>query len=137
MSPDGQTRSNEDAIRRCIESVARAIRARDADALMVNYASDVVVYDVFPPLEVHGADAYRQNFERWFARVRGDIGYEVRGLHITVAGGHAFCRCLGHVTATTQNGDILDYWVRVTSELEDREGAWRITHEHVSLPAKR
>ena len=34
---------------------------------MTFYANDVVVFDVRPPLDTRGADAYRQNFERWFA----------------------------------------------------------------------
>ena len=50
--------------REVIEGLAQAIREKNPDALLANYASDVVVFDVFPPLDVKGADAYRGNFER-------------------------------------------------------------------------
>ena len=132
-----QIEPGDSAVRERIEAVARAIREKNVDALMTNYAHDVVVYDVYPPLDVRGADEYRRNFERWFSKVRGNIDYEMRGLHVTTAGRHAFCHCLTHVTATTQAGSLMDYWVRVTNELELRDGEWRITHEHVSMPAKR
>ena len=123
-------------VREVIEGLAQAIRDKDPDALMAYYATDVVVYDVLPPLDVKGADAYRQNFERWFSSVRGPIQYEMKDLQITQDERQAFCRCLSHVTAMKQDGVLWDYWVRVTTGLERQDGRWLITHEHISMPAR-
>ena len=132
-----QAKSREAALRGCLEGMAQAIRDRNADVLMAYYAPDVVVYDVFPPLDLHGAEAYRKNFERWFSSVQGQIGYEMRDLHITHSESHATCRYLGHVAATTNAGQASNYWVRVTTSLESKSGQWLVTHEHISMPAKR
>jgi ketosteroid isomerase-like protein len=130
-------KTREDALRERMEGLAQAIRDKNPDALMTCYAPDVVVYDVYPPLEVRGAPAYRKNFERWFSIVRGPITYDLQDVHITHSESHATWRSLSHVRATTIGGQPMDYWVRVTTILENRSGQWLITHEHISMPASR
>jgi ketosteroid isomerase-like protein len=130
-------KNRESALRERIGGLAQAIRDKNPDALMACYSPDVVVYDVYPPLEVRGAAAYRKNFERWFSSVQGPIGYDMEDLRVIQAEGHATCRCLSHVTARTTAGDPMDYWVRVTALLEDIGGQWLVTHEHISMPANR
>jgi len=124
----------EMVIRRKIEALAEAIRAKNVDVLMAHYAPENVTFDVQPPLQVNGADAYRKNFESWFSTIEGPIGYEIRDLQITAADTIAFCRSVCHVTSTRINGEKADYAVRVTSGLRKIDGEWKITHEHVSLP---
>jgi uncharacterized protein (TIGR02246 family) len=126
----------EASVREVIEGLAQAIRDKNPDALMAYYAKEVVVYDVLPPLDVKGAEAYRQNFVHWFSSVRGPIQYEMKELHVTSGESQAFCRCLSHVTAMKQDGVLWDYWVRVTTCLERQDGRWLITHEHISMPAR-
>ena len=127
--------NGEDApIRERVETLAKALRAKDVDALMAHYAPDMTVFDVQPPLQVNGRDAYRKNFEAWFGTVRGPIDYEMRDLQITANGDIAFCRCLSHVRSMRTNGEKADYWVRVTSGLRKMNGQWMVTHEHISAP---
>lgn len=121
-------------VRACVGTLAQAIRERDIDAVMAHYAPDVVVYDVGPPLDVHGAATYRGHFERWFATMLGPIGYEMADLHISLGDSHAFCFFLGHVTGARRDGGKADYWVRVTTCLQKANGQWHIGHEHVSAP---
>lgn len=113
--------------------MARALRAKDLDALMANYSPDIVTFDLMP-LQTLGADAYRKNFEAWFASVQGPIDFEVRDLDVTLRDDIAFCHYLGHVRSTRTSGEKTDYWVRVTAGLQERNGRWMVTHEHVSLP---
>ncbi len=121
-------------IRECVEAIARALRARDVDALMGHYAPDVVTFDLRPPLQIRGVDAYRKNFEAWFAAVHGPIEYEIRDLRVTVGDGVAFCCSACHITSTLTTGGKSDYWVRVTSGFLKMQGQWMITHEHISMP---
>ena len=125
----------EAPIRERIETLAQAIRDKNVDALMTHYAPDVYVFDVLPPLEVDGTDAYRKNYERWFASMQGPIDYEMNDLHISMSESHAFCFCLGHVKGMRPGGEKVDYWVRVTSCLQKANGQWLVGHEHVSKPA--
>jgi ketosteroid isomerase-like protein len=66
--------TNDAEIRERIATSAQAIRAKDIDALMAHYAPDMVTFDMMP-LQTRGADAYRRNFEAWFASVQGPIDY--------------------------------------------------------------
>jgi ketosteroid isomerase-like protein len=130
-------RSSDDAtaeVRECVETLAQAIREKDVDALMAHYAPDVIVYDVQPPPDVHGAAGYRKNFEKWFASMVGPIGYEMDEPRISLSESHAFCFFLAHVTGAWRDGGQADYWVRVTTCLQKANGQWLIGHEHVSMP---
>jgi len=135
--PTTQRRMQEDAsVRERVETLAQAIRDKDVDALMTHYAPDVIVYDVMPPLDVQGAAAYRKNFERWFASMEGPIGYEMTDMRLSMSESHAMCHCKSHITGTRKNGEKADYWVRVTTFLQQANGQWLVGHEHVSMPAK-
>ncbi len=101
---------------------------------MAQYAPDIVTFDLRPPLQVQGVDAYRKNFEAWFASVQGPIDYEIRDLRITMSDGVAFCHSLSHVKSTRTTGEKADYWVRVTSGFQKMNDQWMVTHEHVSMP---
>jgi ketosteroid isomerase-like protein len=136
MSPDGQAGAPAEAIvRRRVDEIAEAIRAKDVDRLMLLYASDVMVFDVRPPLATRGAGAYRQNFERWFASFQGPLGFELHDLRIVAGEGAAFCHYLALVMGARAGGRTSGYWVRGTSCFERRDGEWLVTHEHISMPS--
>jgi uncharacterized protein (TIGR02246 family) len=120
-------------IRECLDAWARALRAKDIDALMAHYTPDILTFDLMP-LQSLGVDAYRKNFEVWFASVQGPIDYEIRDLGITIRDDVAFCHYLGHVRSTRTTGEKNDYWVRVTMGFQKLNGRWMVTHEHVSVP---
>ena len=122
-------------IRERMDAWAQALRAKDIDALMAHYAPDVLTFDLMP-LQTQGADAYRKNFEAWFASVQGPIDYEIRDLRITLRDDVAFGHYLGRVKSTRTSGERTDYWVRVTADFQKTNGKWLITHEHVSVPFK-
>ena len=122
------------SIRKEIDALSQALRAKDIDALMTHYAPDMITFDLRPPAQINGAGAYRKNFEAWFASVQGPIGYETRDLNITVRDDVAFCHSLNHITSIRTTGQKADYWVRVTSGLRNIDGRWLIKHEHVSIP---
>ena len=135
--PTTTTSTRDDAqIRERMDALAQALRAKDINALMAHYAPGIVTFDLRPPLQVQGVDAYRKNFEAWFAAVQGPIDYEIRDLRITVSDDIAFCHSLNHVKSTRTSGERVDYWVRVTSGLQKLNGRWMVTHEHVSVPIK-
>ena len=126
------TRDNAQ-IRERIDALAQAIRAKDINALMAHYAPAVVTFDLMP-LQTLGVDAYRKNFEAWFASVQGPIDFEIRDLRIMTGDGVAFCHYLGGVKSTRTTGEKTDYGVRVTVGLRKMNGQWMVTHEHLSMP---
>ncbi|MGH6918637.1 MAG: YybH family protein [Geminicoccaceae bacterium] len=124
----------EAEIRALIEDQVSAVRAKDVDGSMSNYAPDVLLFDVVNPLRYVGSDAARKRLAEWFASFQGPIGYELRDLSITAGDDVAFGHSLNRVRATTTDGRKLDMWWRATICYRRIDGAWTITHEHASVP---
>jgi ketosteroid isomerase-like protein len=66
-------KANDEAeIRRVIDGWVEALRVKDVDAIMSLYAPDILLFDILPPLEHKGQDAYRKIWDMW---VRATICY--------------------------------------------------------------
>jgi uncharacterized protein (TIGR02246 family) len=121
-------------IRGLIDDKSNAVRNKDIDGAMSNYAPDVLSFDVVDPLQYAGSQAIRKRLEEWFSSFEGSIGLEIRDLNITMSETVAFSHCLNHVSATTTTGEELDMWWRETACYRKLEGKWWITHQHSSVP---
>ena len=105
---------DEAQIRQLAENWAKAIRAKDINGLMSHYTPGILVFDLAPPLQYVGIDAYRKNFEEWFSSFRGPIGCEIRDLSISAGGDVAFGHSLNRITGKRTSGEETDVWVRAT-----------------------
>lgn len=124
----------ETAIRGRLDELVRAIGAKDLDRLRTIYATDVVSFDVEPPLAHRGVSAKLENWQRAFAAFR-DVRYEIRDLNVTVGSDIAFAHLLGRLGGTRADGTaVAGMWVRATICLRKSGGDWRITHDHASVP---
>jgi len=76
---------NEAEIRALWEQWAKAFKARDLDAIMALYApGDAVVgYDIVPPLQYAGKDAYRKDYAEFLAQYVGPIEVEYRDMRLS------------------------------------------------------
>lgn len=126
----------EDEIRNMLACWEQAFRAKNAEAIMSVYAAGkvVVAFDIVPPLAKVGSDAYRQNYEEFFAMFTGPLDVELRDLRIVAGENVAFLHCFDRMSGTLQGGERFDLWLRVTSGLRKIDGEWRIIHDHVSVP---
>lgn len=124
----------EAQIRQLIDGWAKALRAKDIDGVMSNYAPEVVVFDTQPPLRYMGADAYRKNWEEWFASWQGLIGYEIRDLSIATGVDVAFSHSLNRISGPRINSEETDVWMRLTACYRKIDGKWMVAHEHISVP---
>jgi ketosteroid isomerase-like protein len=116
------------------DSQSDALRAKDVDRLMSVYSSDIVYFDVVPPLKFAGAAALRQRFTRWFDGFDGPITVEFRDLNISVVGECAVAHWFSRVSGTLRGGRQVGSWVRATSCCRRFDRGWLVTHEHISLP---
>ena len=131
--PQSQTTQHE--IREVIAEREAAIRDRDARRVVQVHTADTVIFDLAPPLRLKGSDALDpEALEDWFATWAGPIGLEHRDLDVTVAGDLAFAHGLLHLTGSRTSGEQTDVLVRQTFCLRRVNGAWRIVHEHASVP---
>lgn len=124
---------DESEIRALIDRLHRAHYRKDADGVAALYAEDAAVFNLAPPLAHRGVD--RREKQAWLDSWEGPVEVEGRDVHITVSGDLAFChaffRLSGKKTGVEQR---ICFWMRETLCLERSGGAWRIVHEHTSVP---
>jgi uncharacterized protein (TIGR02246 family) len=113
-----------------------AFRAKDVNAIMACYVPDqsLIVFDVVPPRQYTGAQAYRKDFEDLFAAFPGPSDGNLSDLDITVGGHVAYGHSIQHASLTDKNGKKLEVTVRVTDGYKKINSQWLISHEHVSVP---
>jgi uncharacterized protein (TIGR02246 family) len=122
-------------VRNLVEAWAQAVRDRDIDAILAHHSQDFVMYDVTPPLQLKGIEAYRKTWQPFFENTKAGV-FDIQELHITadenVAFGFAIMKC---EDGAGGNGYIpLDF--RLTIGLEKINGQWTILHEHHSAPSE-
>lgn len=129
-----QTSRDEAEIRAAIAAVQRAHYDKDAAAIRAPYAPDAVTFDLAPPLR-SVMDSDPNALQAWLDTWDGPIEMEDRDVAISVEGdlafAHGFSRLSGQQAAT---GERVALWVRLTLCLRRLDGAWRVVHEHVSVP---
>jgi uncharacterized protein (TIGR02246 family) len=127
--------SGEAEIRRLSHEWIDALRARDLERMMANYAPDVRVFGISPPLEILGIDEYRRHWQQMFNSFEGPIDYEVRDPSITASGDVGFYHSLNRISGKMKGGTASDgTWIRVTVCFKKTNGKWLVTHEHASVP---
>lgn len=123
-------------VRALVARWGQALKTKNVEQVMACYApgSAVRAFDIVPPLECSGHDAYRKNYEQFFAMYRGPIELELRDLQVVASSDMAFITVLERMAGTLTDGQKSEMWVRVTSVLRKMEGRWLIVHDHVSVP---
>jgi ketosteroid isomerase-like protein len=119
-------------VRKVIDACLDALRAKDSRELVRHQAAGLVHFSLEPPLQVIGGDA--KGLEAWFATWRGPIGYEIHDLTIGAGQDIAFCHSLNRMSGTRTDGEKVDLWFRQTLCFRKVGGAWKVAHEHESVP---
>jgi len=126
---------DEVAIRNLVEDWASAVRRKDLDAILLNHSPDMLMFDVPPPLESKGLEAYKKTWDLFFSWAHEPVVFDIREMSVTagddVAVVTSFIRCAG----TEANGMDIDLDFRLTIGLRKMDNQWIITHEHHSIPA--
>lgn len=125
---------DERLLRQNIDARIRAVRERNAEALLALYAPQLISFDMVAPLQNRGLDAVRKRVEQWFGSFVGPIDYELREIEIEVSGQVAFDHHLTHVKGQNKEGVDVNMWFRETVGYRKLDGVWRVTHQHSSVP---
>lgn len=125
-----RSKTAETEIRALIDAWTAAVRRQDYPGILAHHDRDIVMFDVPPPLQSRGLDEYRKTWDLFFNCYRPSHAFDIDDIAITAGDDVAFAvavmRC-GPPDATFQ--------FRLTIGLRNVGGAWRITHEHHSVPA--
>ena len=123
---------DEAEIRALVEAIHKAHHGKNAAAIVAPYARDAIIFDLAPPLAHRGFD--RQELEAWLDTWEGPLDIEARDFSVTVSGDLAFCHGLYRLSGTKVGGGPAIVWMRATVCLRRSGGAWKIVHEHTSVP---
>ena len=134
MTTRNRPMSAETEIRTLMDNWTRAVRAKDAKAVVSHFAADIVTFDLAPPLQHSGANAIEKSLEEWFPTFDGPVGYEVRDLSIAAGDDTAFSHSLNRISGKRTGGEETDVWVRATVCYRKIGGKWKVVHEHSSVP---
>jgi len=122
----------ETGIEQAIGARNAALSAKDAGGVIASGAPGFVSYSLAPPLQEAGGEG---GLDAWFDTWNGPIGYALQGLKITAGDEVGFAHGLVHMTGRKTDGEVVDLWFRETLGLKLIGGAWKIVHEHSSVPS--
>jgi uncharacterized protein (TIGR02246 family) len=127
---------NETQIRALIERWAKAVHSGDMDGVLVDHADDIVMFDVPPPNEVRGKEAYRDTWPPFFKWQIQGATFEIVSLEITAGNDVAFAHALLRCGTEEELKKDPDNRLRLTVGLHKQGGRWTVAHEHHSFPAR-
>jgi ketosteroid isomerase-like protein len=132
-----QSSSQDEAtIRDMVESWAAAVRRRDFEEILRNHSSDIVMFDVPPPFQSKGIEAYKKTWGLFFSCSSDPIVFDIATMTITSASNVAFVVATMRCTEAGANGERQRLEFRLTVGLCKIGDQWTITHEHHSVPAE-
>lgn len=94
----------------------------------------LVAFDIVPPLQYTGFEAYKKDYQELLAQFQGAIDVEFRDLSILAGDKVAFSRGLERISGTLTNGQKFDVWLRFTECCRKTNGRWLAIHDHISVP---
>ena len=127
--------NDEDTIRKMIEDWAKAVRARDFDGILANHSPEILMFDVPPPLESRGIEAYRATWDLFYSAQPEPIAFDIQHMDVFAGSDVAFVAALMRCAETGKNGERIPLDFRLTVGLRKIDGRWTILHEHHSVPA--
>jgi uncharacterized protein (TIGR02246 family) len=134
---DAQNNSQDAAaVREVVESWAAAVRREDYDAILRNHSPDMVMFDVPPPFQSKGIEAYKKTWDTFFSWSSEPVPYAFTEMDITAGSDVAFVVATMRCAEPGPNGEQVALDFRLTMGLRKIGGRWTITHEHHSVPAE-
>lgn len=135
MSASSNSTTDEALIRELVENWARAVRAKDLDRILANHSMDMLMFDVPPPVQSRGIEAYRKTWDLFFSWSDDPVVFDIKDMNITAGTDVAFVAALMRCAGTEKNGERIKLEFRLTIGLRKIDGQWIVMHEHHSIPA--
>ena len=127
--------NDEDAVRAVIEAWAAAVRAKDIAGILRDHAPDMLMFDVPPPFQSRGIEAYRKTWDLFFSWSSDPVPFDITEMNVTAGQDVAFVVATMRCAEPAANGEQKRLDFRLTVGLRKIDGRWQITHEHHSIPA--
>jgi uncharacterized protein (TIGR02246 family) len=126
--------SDEQTLRQMIADWSTAAKHRDFDGVLANHAPAMLMFDVPPPFQSEGLEAYRKTWELFFGCMAEPPTFDFSDVRLTVGTDLAFATAHGKCLSR-ENGLAAEVHFRLTMCFQKRDDRWLIVHEHHSVPA--
>jgi ketosteroid isomerase-like protein len=130
-------KTDETDIRDLLAARDTALARGDAAAAVATMDSEIVSFDLPPPLRLIGEAARNPaDLDGWFATWNGPIESRFTDPVVLVSGNLAVAHGLTNLRGDKKGQGPVDAWFRSSFALVRRASGWRIVHEHHSFPMK-
>ena len=123
------------AIRKIVEDWASAVRRRDMPSVLRHHSADILMFDVPPPFQSKGIEAYKKTWDLFFSWADDPAIFDIKEMSITAGNDVAFVAAAMRCAGTAAKGEQAEIDFRLTMGLRKVDGHWMIVHEHHSVPA--
>jgi uncharacterized protein (TIGR02246 family) len=119
-----------------LEAYKAAVYAKDVEAFVALYDQDVRIFDLWGKWIYEGAQAWREMATGWFSSLGKDlVAVEMDDVKTIHSGDTAVIHAFVTYKGVSAEGTVLRAMQdRHTWVFRQRDGAWRIVHEHSSAP---
>jgi uncharacterized protein (TIGR02246 family) len=127
----------ENRIRALLETWADAVRRHDIPAILAHHEPDIVMFDLPPPLQCKGIEAYEKTWELMFRCHKPGAAFDIEEFAVTSGQDVAFAAIIMRCgpDSSPNPADKDGFLFRLTVGLRKIDGDWRVAHEHHSVPA--
>ena len=108
MSTSHNRSTDEAEIRDLVESWAKAVRTKDLEGILANHSSEILMFDVPPPDQSKGIEAYKKTWNVFVAWFQDSGVFDIKELNITAGDDVAFGTALMRCGGTEANGDKVE-----------------------------
>jgi uncharacterized protein (TIGR02246 family) len=126
---------DEAAVRAMVETWLAAIRRKDIGGILQNHSPDIVMFDVPPPFQSRGLEAYKATWDLFFFSTSDPVLFEPTEMSITAGANVAFVVATMRCAGSEANREPEGLHFRLTMGLRKIDERWTIVHEHHSVPA--
>ncbi len=119
-----------------LEAYKAAVYARDVDAFAALYDDDIQVFDMWGAWSYRGLAAWRGMATGWFESLGSErVGVDFDEVTAEVARDMAFAHAFVTFRGLSAEGkELRSLQNRLTMTLRQKNGRWKIVHEHTSGP---
>jgi uncharacterized protein (TIGR02246 family) len=124
----------EAEIRALIERWANAVQNQDIETIVAHHSSDLLMFDVPPPNELRGIDAYRDSWAPFFDHFKDGGVFAIERLDVMAGDRVAFATALLRCGTEEELRKDPTTRLRLTIGLRKEHDRWMVAHEHHSYP---
>jgi ketosteroid isomerase-like protein len=111
----------------------RAHFTKEPEGIAAPFAPHAVIFDLEPPLSHDGISVERKR--KWLDTWEGPVELVAQNFKVVVSGDHAYGHGYLRLSGSKKGVDHpVSFWMRATMGFARIDGAWRIVHEHTSVP---